>query len=113
MNVKVQSKDTSSDMPQFNNLSQAGLRRSSRLTKDKPEYYDGCLTHKLHSNCSSHDSKIELTLSTFQQKCMHLRELVHTLLDGSLNVIHEMILSIVDNETYHIKAMVNGIEVHQ
>ena len=63
---------------------------------------------------------------SFQERILYVQEYVNMLINNSLNFVNEIILSIVDNEVYHlkeilkqedksefIKVMVNEIDVHQ
>jgi len=107
-------------------LNQNGLRRSERLKQKEPINDNGDLVYNLFVNFAKPESKIKTKKISFQERILYVQEYVNLLIDDSLNFVHEIVLSIIDNEVYHlkgmlkqedksefIKAMVNEIEVHQ
>ena len=125
MKISIRLKDTSSDMPQFLDLESTGLRRSPRLQSKKPKLDNSDLLHSLHTNLCDKGLPDE-TPKSFQERVLYAHEKMNTLFDSTINIVQEIILSIIDNETYYlkdmlkqkdklefIKAMEHEIDVHE
>ena len=42
---------------------------------------------------------------SYQERILHARDIANTLFDGTMNLINEVVLSIIDNESYYLKDM--------
>ena len=104
MKISIRLKDTSLDMLQFLDLESIGLRCSPRLKSKKPKLDNSDLLYSLYTNLCNKGLPDE-TPTSFQERVLYVHEKVNTLFNSTVNIVKEIVLSIINNETYYLKNM--------
>ena len=81
-----------------------GLRRLPRLQSKKPKLDNGNLLCSLHTNLCDKGLSDE-TPKSFQERVLYAHKKVNTLFDSTVNIVQEIVLSIIDNKIYYLKDM--------
>ena len=111
MKSKVILKDTGSPMPRFSNLRKNGMKRSLGRPRDVPAHENRNIVYSLCSNFSTPNVTILPEPKYFFDKIFYTQEKMSVLIDNTINYIIKLVLSDVDNGSYHFKDMIKQLDL--